>query len=239
MIRTIRLSPRLLALAAALGACPAPLLASGLQVEPVSVTMDQRSGIIWLTNSGDAPLEAQVRVHGWAQGPQGDRLDPSEALLASPPIVRIPAGGRQMVRLVSGAALACEDTFRLAIDELPDARPSASGLRYVMHYSVPVFVTRRGCPDIAPQLSWQIATDPAGLRLVVENSGQMHAQLAQAAFIDARGRRTELAPGLLGYVLAGARMTFTLPPPAEAAPQGGRIEILVNGKRTSQSLPAG
>ncbi len=216
-----------------------PARASGLQVEPVSVTMREQSDVAWLTNAGAEPIQAQVRVYRWTQDQQGDALDASEALIASPPIVRIPAGGRQLVRLVSSVRAGCEDTFRLKIDELPGTAPAGSGLRYVLHYSVPVFVTRGECNEAAPKLAWRLVPGVKGMVLEVGNTGLTHAQLAQASYVDARGHRTELTAGLLGYVLSGSHMRFSLTPPPETFTGGGTIELLVNGKRVVQSLPAG
>lgn len=238
MPRSISHFGRVAAFVLALCACTGPLRASGLQVEPVTVTMRERSDIIWLTNAGAAPIQAQVRVYRWSQGPEGDVLMPSEALVASPPIVRIPAGGRQLVRLVSAGAASCEDTFRLKIDELPGQAPAGSGLRYVLHYSVPVFAARPDCKDTGPKLSWRIISGEGGPQLHVENSGSSHAQLAQVSFIDPRGHRIELTGGLMGYVLPASQMNFTLAPPPAAFAGGGTIELMVNGKRVVQSLPA-
>jgi fimbrial chaperone protein len=210
--------------------------ASGLQVEPTSVTVTERSEELYLLNSGDVPLQAQVRVYRWVQDAQGERLEPTEDLLASPPMVQLAPDGRRVVRLVSTGARTCEDTFRLAIDELPAPRTETSGLRYVMHYSVPVFVTPKRCEAIAPQLTWRIEAQGPAARLVVSNGGTMHAQLAQLTFVGADGQRTELTPGLLGYVLAGAQMGFALAPGAETFARGGTIEALVNGTHTAQPV---
>ena len=212
--------------------------ASGLQVEPTSVTITERSEEMWLVNTGDAPLQAQVRVYRWVQDTDGERLEPTEDLLASPPMAQLAPGGRRLVRLVSTGAKSCEDTFRLAIDELPAPQTETTGLRYVMHYSVPVFVSPESCEAIAPQLSWRIETQGAAARLVVSNSGTMHAQLADLTFVDANGQRTPLTPGLLGYVLAGAQMGFALVPGAETFARGGTIEALVNGTRIQQAVAA-
>lgn len=40
--------------------------ASGLQVTPITLTLEQsqRAEGIWLSNSGDSPINAQVRVSG-------------------------------------------------------------------------------------------------------------------------------------------------------------------------------
>jgi len=210
--------------------------AAGLQVEPTSVTITERSEEIWLVNTGDAPLQAQVRVYRWVQDAEGERLEPTQDLLASPPMAQLAPDGRRLVRLVTTGAKSCEDTFRLAIDELPAPRTETAGLRYVMHYSVPVFVAPKRCEAIAPQLSWRIETQGAAARLVVNNGGTMHAQLADLTFIDGNGQRTPLTPGLLGYVLAGAQMGFALAPSAETFALGGTIEALVNGTRIEQQI---
>lgn len=239
MARLARYVERASVLGAAIFFASGPLSASGLQVEPVSVTMKTRSDSIWLTNTGDEPLVAQVRVYRWSQGPQGDQLEPGDALIASPPMIRIPVGGRQLVRLVSSGSASCEDTYRLKIDELPGPAPADNRLRYVLHYSVPVFITRSECKNPAPLLAWRLAQSGGRMQLQVENSGTMHAQLAQVSFVSPNGRRIELTPGLLGYVLSGSRGSFNLTPPPEAFAGGGTIELLVNGNRVAQRLPAG
>ncbi len=213
--------------------------ASGLQVEPVSVTIDKRSNIVWLSNTADTPLLAQIRVYRWTQSPDGDELVPTDALLASPPITNLVAGERQLVRLVAVNPVSCEDTFRLAIDEVPSLAPKGSGLRYVLHYSVPVFVNRSGCEKIRPELAWSLARTADGIALTVSNHGAMHAQLVQLRFVGPKGARVALATGLLGYVLPGKERKFILPVPAETSSQmagGGTLELAVNGSDVTQQL---
>ena len=220
-------------------------LASGLQVDPVTVAIDGRSGIVWLSNVGDAPLDAQVRVYRWTQDSEGEHLAATDALVASPPQIKVAQGGRQLVRLVlaapPGAATgACEDTYRITVNELPPPRAEGErGLRYVMQYSIPVFATSRACGKIAPALTWQLEQTGGEVRLAVTNAGRMHAQLSQLSFIDAAGQRTELNPGLVGYVLPGARMTFPLKLPPALFAGDGQIEVFANGAKVVQTLSLG
>lgn len=216
--------------------------AAGLQVEPVQVTISERSEILWLSNTGGEPLRAQVRVYDWTQTERGENLAPTAALFASPPIMRIERDGRQAVRLVpmgqeSGDATRCERAFRLSVDEIPSAAPQAAGLRYVMRYSIPVFVTSRACPKIAPALALSLQAASGGVQLVAENTGTMHAQLAQVRFVPAGGRAMEITPGLLGYVLSKGRRVYQLPLSRDQVAKGGTIEALVNGSRFSQAVP--
>jgi fimbrial chaperone protein len=233
MLRSVRCGLVLAAL------IPGVAHASGLQVEPVSVTIEGRSNIVWLSNTAETPVLAQIRVYRWTQHAEGDELAPTDALLASPPMANLAAGGRQLVRLVAVNPVSCEDTFRLAIDEVPTLSPKESGLRYVLHYSVPVFVNRRGCDHIRPEMAWSLARADNGVTLTAANHGAMHAQLAQLRYVTAKGARVALATGLLGYVLPGKERKFTLPIPATTAAQmasGGTLELAVNGSDVTQPL---
>src|SRR5690606_17450915 len=58
-LRTLK---RVVAAAALAGLAAGGAHAAGLQVEPSSVTIAERAEEIWLVNTGDAPLQAQVRV---------------------------------------------------------------------------------------------------------------------------------------------------------------------------------
>lgn len=208
--------------------------AEGLQVAPVSVTIPERSGTVWLTNQGSEALRAQVRVFRWSQANGEDVLAETTDLVASPPFVSIAAGEQQVVRLVRTAPAAdpsapCEQTFRIIVDEVPTGdRPAGDGLQYVLRFSVPVFLTTPACADLAPVLSWRIEQGGDGLALLVANSGQVRAQLADLSLVAADGSRLSVGSGLVGYVLPGQQRRFALAPSAAA---GGNIEVSVNGSR--------
>lgn len=208
--------------------------AEGLQVAPVSVTIPERSGTIWLTNEGNEPLRAQVRVFRWSQNEGEDVLAETTDLVASPPFVAVAPGAQQVVRLVRTAAAVdpsapCEQSFRIVVDELPAAdRPDGSGLQYVLRFSVPVYLTTPACADLAPVLAWRIEQGHDGPALLVANTGQVRAQLADLALVAAGGARTDVGSGLVGYVLPGQQRRFTLNSTAIA---GGNVEVSVNGSR--------
>lgn len=216
---------------------PSIAQAEGLQVAPVSVTIPARSGVVWLTNEGSAAMRAQVRVFSWTQQDGEDVLAETTELVASPPFLSIDAGNQQVVRLVRladdvPAGTPCEQTYRIIVDELPAAdRPTGTGLQYVMRFSIPVYVTNPACGEIAPALTWRLENTPAGRELVVENTGQQHAQLADLFMVDARGHRTEIGGGLVGYVLPGHSRHFMLSTtPADLA-AAGTVEVSLNGTK--------
>jgi fimbrial chaperone protein len=217
--------------------------ASGLQVSPTSLTLKptQNADGLYLSNTGDGVVHAQVRVYHWSQDGQGDQLVPSQGLVISPPMLQIAVAGNQMIRVIRvgappNGANAVEDAYRLAIDELPIDSPGGAGLHFVVHYSVPIFIEPAGIASTSPTLHWNLQRDGQHVSLQVSNQGNGHAQLADLIYVDASGHRTPVAPGLLGYVLPGATMHWTLKPPASVFSAGGNLEVMINGQRTTQNL---
>ena len=77
--------------------------AAGLQVSPTSLSLPakQRAGIFTLGNTGKEPLTAQVRVFRWTQDANGGEiLEPTDAVIASPPMVKLEAGMQQQFRVM-------------------------------------------------------------------------------------------------------------------------------------------
>lgn len=210
--------------------------ASGLQVTPVTLTLEQtqRAEGIWLSNSGDSPINAQVRVFRWSQSSYKDQLAASQGLVISPPMLTIPPGGKQLIRVIrTGSPAKVEDAYRLSINELPQTAAKKNNLQFVLHYSVPVFIQPPGVTDTYAKLQWQIQHSDGRAWLEVSNQGDGHAQLSEVNIITASGSRRNITPGLLGYVLPGATMRWPLP---ASTGQGEKLEAMVNGKKTVQTL---
>src|SRR5262245_37680217 len=97
--------------------------ASGLQVAPTSLTLKstQNAEGLWLSNTGDGPVTAQVRVYRWTQENGEEREEPSRDVLVSPPMIQIAASERQLIRVIrTGPPPAtAEEAYRVVIDELP------------------------------------------------------------------------------------------------------------------------
>lgn len=217
--------------------------ASGLQVAPTSLSLKptQNADGLTLSNTGDEVIHAQVRVYHWTQDGPGDKLTPSQGLVISPPMVQIPSNSDQLIRVIRIGAPpsgpdAVEDAYRLAIDELPAENKKTQGLQFVVHYSLPIFVQPAGVTDTAPKLTYELEQNGQQVSLKVTNKGNGHGQLATLSFIDAAGQRTELAPGLMGYVLPGATMHWALKPAANVFAKGGTLEVMVNGQKTTEKL---
>jgi fimbrial chaperone protein len=219
------------------------LLASGLQVSPVSLNLKavQNADGLWLSNTGSNALHAQVRVYHWTQQDGTEQLTPSRGLVISPPMLEIKPGEKQLIRVIRvgappSGANAVEDAYRLAIDELPVDSAGGKGLQFVLHYSVPIFVEPAGLAEMAPQLHWQLQRVGTQAVLEVSNSGTSHAQIATVSFVNHAGRRIEVNNGLLGYVLPGTTMHWTLKQPAAEFTGGGTFEAKINGAPATQDI---
>lgn len=228
-----------------------PAFAGSLQVTPISLEFapDEQAQGLWLSNSGTQSIRAQVRVQQWTQA-DGEALTTTNALVASPPILEIAAGQRQLVRIVrrETGPLAQEVPYRLLVDELPmEDASDAAGLQFLLRYSVPVFLLPMGAiptlakngtrppTDLSPVSgSWQPQGESA--QLILRNTGRQRIRISQLTHVAANGQRTPIVPGLLGYVLAGQQMQWNVSVPAPAR-TGGTLQAKFNDDQDERPLP--
>jgi fimbrial chaperone protein len=224
--------------------------AGSLQVSPIRVDLsaEQPAAVMKLHNRGDQPITAQVRVFGWSQTLDEDHLDEAQRIVASPPIITIPAGGDQTVRILrtSRDAPQGEETYRLLVDEIPQAETARStGVRMQLRYSVPVFAGTPGGPAV-PKIDFSLQQVPvpgaAGGKdaptrtmLRASNVDAAHAQLSQVRIEWADGRVTEVAPGLLGYALAHATRQWPVAD-AAAGQTKATVHAIVNGTSVTSQV---
>ena len=226
---------------ATLLAFASPAGAASLQVAPTSLTLQakQNADGLWLSNSGDAPVQVQLRVFRWTQVNGEDLLEPTRDLVISPPMQTLPPGERQLVRLVRTKPIppASETGYRVIVDELPAPNKEQQGLQFVLRYSVPVFVLPETPTPIAPSLHTRLVEGEDGQAAIeIENHGSEHAQIADLVYTDASNKPDVVIPGLVGYVLPGQRMRWSLKSPASRF-AGGAFKARINSGPIEQSLP--
>lgn len=184
--------------------------AATLRVSPVTVdlSMPRNSAMLKLRNDADRPLNVQVRVFRWVQEGGADRYEPTTAVVASPPAARLAPNVDYTVRVVrvAKAPIATEESYRLIIDELPTNLIRRSGtINLVMRHSIPVFFKN---PQVAtPKVSWRLANVGGHLKLIAENVGGTRLKIADLS-ISQGNAALYRHKGLVGYVLAGARMEW-------------------------------
>ena len=128
----------------------------GFTVTPVTIEMasGQRATILTLQNGADREATFQVRPFAWSQPAGKDQLDPTDALLVSPPLGVLHVGAKQVVRLVlRRPAQGREASYRILLDQIPN-QPGVGEVGFVLRLSIPVFVAP---PErIRPQLRWTV-----------------------------------------------------------------------------------
>lgn len=222
--------------------------AGSLQVSPIRVDLspEQPAAVMKLHNRGSETITAQVRVFGWSQTLDEDHLDEAHGIVASPPIISIPAGGEQTVRILrtTREAPAGEETYRLLVDEIPQAETArTTGVRMQLRYSVPVFANVSAGAE-TPKVDFSLTRAasgadakgaPARLMLRASNTDTAHAQLSQVRIEWADGHTTEVAPGLLGYALAHAERQWPVAD-AGAGSSTATVHAIVNGTAVSSRV---
>ncbi|WP_370661863.1 fimbrial biogenesis chaperone [Candidatus Pantoea deserta] len=188
--------------------------ANSLMIWPIdpSINPDDKASELWLENRGSATTLMQVRIFSWQQVGGKDQYATQQSVVASPPLVRIEPGQKQLVRLIKQTApdAGQELAYRVVLDEIPTPRTpgdNQAGLNFQMRYSVPLFVYGDGLTrdSAKPVLSWQPISEGGKAWLHLTNRGSGHARLSN---VTIGGRK--LGDGLFGYVLAHSENRWPL-----------------------------
>lgn len=182
-------------------------------VTPVRIYMTpkDRAVAVTITNEADEPVVLQADVYEWKQTAEGeDQLVPSEDLILAPPIIKLAAKARQVVRL---ARLQPPDasrqlTYRLILRELPEAGPSKGvNVPIALALSMPVFITP---PAAKHRTSCTADRDERGaLGVTCSNTGTAYAQVREVAVRQQAGQTVARFEGG-AYILPGARKRLQL-----------------------------
>lgn len=215
--------------------------AIGLQISPISIDLldNTNASELWLINSSDKPIQAQVRVYQWDQKNNADALVPTTNLIVSPPVAKVAANGRQLVRVMRPKGnndTAPLSTFRILVNELPVSSSKNVGVDFVMEYSIPVFVYKKQPDTLQPKLALSLAANGKNTWLRASNQGDLYGRIYQLTFIDPKGKRTLVNSGLVGYILPQREMQWDIGKAPSVFAQGGTMELLLNGKKHSETI---
>lgn len=188
--------------------------ANSVMIWPIdpAINPEDKASELWLENRGNTTTLMQVRIFAWQQTDNQEQYQTQQQVAASPPLVRIEPGQKQLVRLIKQIPPAAgkEMAYRVVLDEIPTPRSAGdnqAGLNFQMRYSVPLFVYGDGVnrDNTHPDLSWQVVNSGGERYLQVTNRGNGHARLSN---LNIGGRK--LGNGLLGYVLANSSNRWPL-----------------------------
>ena len=203
-----------LTVSAALFLSTTPLQAASLQVSPVSVEVPApgSSATLTLRNVGANPLVAQIRVFRWVQVNGEEKLEPTDEVIASPPMTALRPATDHTVRIVRLAKkpLTGAENYRLIVDEVPDKNAERNGtIALVLRYSIPVFFFAPHAQ--APRLAWSVERRAGKLFVSATNSGDRHSRIAALKLRDGNGGTLSFGNGLTGYVLGRSTMRWAAP----------------------------
>lgn len=226
--------------------------ASNLLIWPIDpyFAPEDKAAELWLQNQGNQATTMQVRIVRWRQENGNERYEQQQDVVASPPIVRVEGGSKQLIRLIKQSTVPAgiEQAYRIVVDEIPqpDAnRDPKIGLKLQMRYSIPLFVYGQGMATqrtgahhafVNPgDLSWRVVNDGGQRAVQVTNRGDVHVRLSKVT-VTQGGQRREMAQGLLGYVLPHSVRNFPLP---AGTPSPNQLSASINAHDAKwQTAPA-
>jgi fimbrial chaperone protein len=209
-----------------------PAGAASLQVQPamVEVAAPGAASTVILRNDGLASINVQIRVFRWSQSEGEERLEPTEDVVASPPAVTLAPNADYVARVVRVVKRPVdgEETYRLLVDELPDAaQAQVNTVKLLVRHSIPVFFS---APNMTqPVISWSVSTRGDRVVLLARNNGDAHLRISAVSLRDQGGKTISFGRGLVGYALGRSTMRWTAPGGAHGFATRGSVSILGQG----------
>lgn len=203
--------------------------AQSLSVLPVNIFLPpgQRAASLSLKNSGDKPTSIQVRAYDWSQKDDADQLSDSKVVVVSPPLITIPPGSTQVVRLIlRQPPVGGEATYRILLDQIPG--PGEPGVvQMVLRISIPVFAAP--ATKAVPQDEFHLEREAEKLFLVGVNTGKSHDTVHDIVLTASDGRKFTLKTKVSPYLLAGATRRWELDAQGHAPQPGETLKLTAHG----------
>jgi fimbrial chaperone protein len=158
-----------------------PSLAGSFQVTPLRVELSSQhaTDALQVRNDANEPVVIQLQVAAWSQENGRDIYQPSDDLVATPPIFTMQPGATQVIRvgLLRGVDEKNELSYRLFLQEVPSRpKPDFKGLRMALRIGLPVFILPKA--KAVPVLNWRVEQTAGGpLKVDLKNDGNAHIQV--------------------------------------------------------------
>jgi fimbrial chaperone protein len=178
-------------------------LAASFSVEPTRIFLkDVPQIVLKVGNASESEVFIQTELMTWAQQDEKDVYTTSRDILVSPPMFKISPGGEQTVRvrLMRRDASKLERTYRLFLQEVPQARSSQAMVSTSLKMGVPIFI--QPAEIDSAQFVWRVTRTVDGVRVHVSNTTNSHIQFTGLKLSTADG--TVLSDEkIFTYVLPG------------------------------------
>lgn len=186
-----------------------PAAAGTLTVNPVLIEIGtaHRAGSVTVQNVENVPVTIRAYPLSWNQVDGQDHYEDTSAVIVSPPVFTIPAGGTQIVRVGLRQASPAPQTYRLIIEEVPAAQ-AGGGIRVALRLNLPLYSNLPGGPQT--DLAWSAVRGNDGQwSLEAHNNGAGWVRIDAAAARRATGIAFEDGFGF-GTVLPGATRRWAI-----------------------------
>lgn len=189
--------------------------AGSISVAPLRLIYTSGTVIAAITveNSGLEEALVQTETFAWTQSNGEHKVDPTEDVVAVPPVFRLAPGAKQLVRvgLTRAFTEAQEQTFRLTVTEVPTAvKPGTVAV--AIRHSLPIFVR-----PVSPTSAKLAVKRGAANTMVITNDGGQHVRIHGWRLRDSSGAVVAENSGP-GYLLAGAHLALNVAGPRVAGP---------------------
>ena len=207
-----------------------PASAASISVSPIRADVMEPGNSTSFTIKNDAArtVNIQVRIFKWSLANGADDYAETDDVVATPPVAAVPQGASATVRIVrtSRAPVKGEESYRLVVDEIPDAnRVRNIGVNVALRYTIPVFFLSGEAAQ--PRLTWTVRSEKGKRMLVATNAGDKHLRISALKVGSAT-----VVPGLAGYVLGHSSKKWELPKGASGAisadSDAGRINASIS-----------
>lgn len=163
-------------------------VAGTFNISPLKITLSKNSSVavIQLKNVGDSATTIQLQTMRRMQDGEGDKLQLTREIIATPQIFSIKAGATQLIRvgMVSKPDPVNEIAYRLVLDEIPPPpEPGFKGLQVALKINFPIFVQplSKSSPEL--EFSWAQTSDKK-IRVSIVNHGSAHVQILRTKISD-------------------------------------------------------
>lgn len=204
--------------------------AGSFMVDPTRIELapGQLSATLTIRNDDREPAVIRVEARAWDQQGEQDLYDASKEILVTPPIITVPPGADQLVRIALRRPLdpAKELSYRIFLQEVPPPpRPGFSGLQVALRISLPVFA--KPALGIAPKADWKVTYQPKehALRVNLANAGNAHLQLQEFKFSAPGGDAVVALQQTSTYLLPGKTRDWTIKLAPSVRVAGNRLRL--------------
>jgi fimbrial chaperone protein len=201
-------------------------------VSPVRIelTSQRLTDALQVRNDGSGPVVIQLQIVAWSQENGRDIYQPSDGLMATPPIFTIEPGATQIIRvgLLRSVDEQKELSYRLFLQEVPSrSKAEFRGLQVALRVGLPVFILPK--VKAVPALSWQVTHDASGqMEVTLRNDGTAHVRIWDFTLYAPGNAQALAAQQVSAYLLPGHSRTWKLATDAAQPRPGDAIRIEAN-----------